>query len=331
MSTELLRPPVHLTPAEALRLSQQAPAVLEKHASWSLPWPLSLVFTSDSPEKWAIYENLILSCLRTGDDKSAQECLDKLKARFGEGNQRVMGLVGLYHEAIANDNKELKVVLKSYEEAIAENPTNMIIRKRHIALLKSVGEVAGATAALVDLLDVVPVDAEAWTEISDLYFQQGLYTQAAFSLEEALLITPNAWNIHAKLGEVIYTSTLALSNNDDSKRKGFARSIKSFCRSVELCDDYLRSNYGLKLATSKLIHLLPSSGASLDVRKNADDNELPIPPLKTVQKLNELATSKLAEIVRRYSTKDENWSGYEEAEIIASRELLNRDVEKTIR
>ena len=58
---------------------------------------------------------------------------------------------------------------------------------------------------------------------------------------------------------------------------------------------------------------------------------MPIPSLKTVQTLNELATSKLAEIVRKYSTKDDNWSGYEEAEVIAARELLNRDVEKTIR
>ena len=73
----------------------------------------------------------MLSCLRTGDDKSAQECLEKLKARFGEGNERVMGLVGLYHEAIANDNKGLKTVLKSYEEAITENPTNMVSSLRN--------------------------------------------------------------------------------------------------------------------------------------------------------------------------------------------------------
>ena len=52
-----------------------------------------------------------------------------------------------------------------------------------------------AIAALVELLDSSPTDAEAWSELSDLYHSQGLYQQAIFSLEEVLLITPNAWNV----------------------------------------------------------------------------------------------------------------------------------------
>lgn len=47
----------------------------------------------------------------------------------------------------------------------------------------------------MQLLDNSPTDAEAWSELSDLYLQQGLYAQAIFSLEEVLLITPNAWNV----------------------------------------------------------------------------------------------------------------------------------------
>lgn len=70
-----------------------------------------------------------------------------------------------------------------------------IIRKRHIALLQSLGRLDGAIAALVDLLDVVPVDAEAWSQLAGLYFVQSHYTQAIYSLEEVLLVTPNAWNV----------------------------------------------------------------------------------------------------------------------------------------
>lgn len=128
MSIDLvLRPPAHLTAPDALHISQQAPEVIKKStSSFSLPWPLSLFTTSDAPEKWVSYENLFYSCLRTGDNKSAYACLEKLKARFGEGNERVMGLVGLYHEATAPDEKALETVLKSYEEAITENPTNLV-------------------------------------------------------------------------------------------------------------------------------------------------------------------------------------------------------------
>ena len=53
--------------------------------------------------------------------------------------------------------------------------------------------------ALVELVDASPTDAEAWSELSDLYFRQGLHQQAIFSLEEVLLITPNAWNVSHKV------------------------------------------------------------------------------------------------------------------------------------
>ncbi len=54
---------------------------------------------------------------------------------------------------------------------------------------------ADATEALAGYLESSPTDAEAWAELSDLYQSQGMSTQAIFSLEEALLIVPNAWNV----------------------------------------------------------------------------------------------------------------------------------------
>lgn len=35
--------------------------------------------------------------------------------------------------------------------------------------------------------------------------------------------------------------------DEATSRKYLAESLKRFCRSVELCDDYLRGYYGLKL------------------------------------------------------------------------------------
>lgn len=67
--------------------------------------------------------------------------------------------------------------------------------KRRIALLRSLNRPADSIAALIQFLDAVPTDAEAWCELADLYQSQGLGSQAIFSLEEALLIAPNAWNV----------------------------------------------------------------------------------------------------------------------------------------
>jgi hypothetical protein len=47
--------------------------------------------------------------------------------------------------------------------------------------------------------------------------------------------------------------------------------------------------------------------------------------LTTVQKLNQLATAKLSEIVRKSSARDKAGYGYGQAEVIAARELLDRD------
>jgi ER membrane protein complex subunit 2 len=99
----------------------------------------------------------------------------------------------------------------------------------------------------VELLDLTPTDAEAWAELSDLYFTQQAYSQAIFALEEVLLITPNAWNIHARLGELLYISSDGANPADGTQLKQLSESVRRFCRSIELCDNYLRGFYGLKI------------------------------------------------------------------------------------
>jgi hypothetical protein len=51
-----------------------------------------------------------------------------------------------------------------------------------------------------------------------------------------------------------------------------------------------------------------------------DDDEVPAPQAATVRKLEELATKKLGEIVRNAGAGK---TGYDAAEVVAARELLN--------
>lgn len=74
--------------------------------------------------------------------------------------------------------------------------------KRRVALLRSLNRPTEAITALIQLLDAVPTDAEGWCELADLYQSQGLGAQAIFSLEEALLIAPNSWNVWLHLSAV---------------------------------------------------------------------------------------------------------------------------------
>ena len=126
MSSDLTRPQVNLSLPDAFHTSQQAPNLLRKLSPWTFPWPLSLLLNTDSPENWTIYENLFYSCLRTGDNRSANICLSRMKDRFGITNERVMGMMALYHEALAPNDELLEGYLREYEEAIEFKPTNMV-------------------------------------------------------------------------------------------------------------------------------------------------------------------------------------------------------------
>ncbi len=57
---------------------------------------------------------------------NAQNCLDRLGARFGDTNERVMGLHGLCQEAAADGNAGLEEVLQRYNGVLNVTPENMV-------------------------------------------------------------------------------------------------------------------------------------------------------------------------------------------------------------
>ena len=113
--------------SEALSLSQRTAQYLQKHASTGTStFPIPTLSYSESTDTWLMYEKLCLSCLRTGDDKAAFNCLEKLVDRFGATNERVMGLRGIYQEAVAKDDTALERVLKEYNDVLGENTINIV-------------------------------------------------------------------------------------------------------------------------------------------------------------------------------------------------------------
>jgi hypothetical protein len=127
MSSSLLHPPAHLPPSVALQLSQQAPELLRSTPSVIASYSISSLWSeAETPELWTTYENLMMSCLRTGDEQSAHLCLERLTERFGAENERLMALRGLFQEAIANDDAALKQVLEEYEAILLKDSANMV-------------------------------------------------------------------------------------------------------------------------------------------------------------------------------------------------------------
>lgn len=112
--------------SDALQSAQRAPELLERYSGLTKSSSVPFISTAESSEIWAAYEKLIYSCLRIGDDSSAQSCVERLTKRFGESNERVMGLYGMFQEAVADDDAALADVLKEYGRILAEDPTNMV-------------------------------------------------------------------------------------------------------------------------------------------------------------------------------------------------------------
>ncbi|KAK1069749.1 Inositol phosphatase SIW14 [Friedmanniomyces endolithicus] len=329
MPAPYLTAPISADPRLALSLAAQAPTFTTSQASswWSsLPYPLTLFLNTESQEKWTSYENLFLACLRTGDFTTAYTCLEALIARFGKTNDHILALQGLYQEATAQNTGELEEVMKAYDEVLKDDPTIFSVRKRRAALLRSVGKAAEAIADLTVLVDASPTDAEAWAELADLYLGQGGLEQAVYCLEEVLLVMPNAWNMHARLGEVVHMSAQKMEGGD--QMKALAESMRRFCRSIELCDGYLRGYYGLRVTTGTLLEALQSTKKGQTTASDPLAGDLAPPSVATVKKLNELATAKLAEIVRRGTAGEKGWDGYSEAELKAAKDLIDRDTQR---
>lgn len=53
-------------------------------------------------------------------------CLEKLIERFGATNERVIGLRGLYQEAVAKDNAALEKILREYDQVLEEDSANTV-------------------------------------------------------------------------------------------------------------------------------------------------------------------------------------------------------------
>lgn len=65
--------------------------------------------------------------------------------------------------------------------------------------------------------------------------------------------------------------------------------------------------------------------------KPADPEDFSIPETTTIERLNEKATQKLSEIVRRSTAKENGWRGYEESEVMEVQDLLSMEVATYVR
>lgn len=127
MSPQLTQLYGNVSHADALKIAQQAPTILRQNPRAFSTAPFASLFSAtETADLWIIYENLLLSCLRVGDDESANRCLERLVLRFGDENEKIMALKGLVKETTAKDDAALENVLAEYDVMLEDNPANIV-------------------------------------------------------------------------------------------------------------------------------------------------------------------------------------------------------------
>ncbi|KAI9146227.1 hypothetical protein BKA69DRAFT_1043637 [Paraphysoderma sedebokerense] len=262
------------------------PTLVSQCAEVVLKHPSSL-----GDEYWSIIEQYIYACLDLGKFHDAENYIRKLQNKFSKTSTRVLKLEGTFYEAKGAYEKANEI----YNEILKNDKNNIAIYKRKIALLKSQNDIQGAINLLVQYVDYFPNDAESWLELADLYLSLNMYQQAAFSVEEAILLLPFNHLLHVKYGEILYT----MGGADNIRI-----ALKSFCRSLELCTDFLKGLYGVKMC----IKFLSSTESSSSGSASTDLSELDRMITKRLHKVYEhsLSTVSTSEGKVKREGKDDN-------------------------
>ena len=187
-------------------------------------------------ELWVLYEQVCLAALDCCRIDLAEECLIALHKQFPRSN-RVNKLQGMYHEA----RRDYEKAESLYNTMLKDDPSNLIIRKRLIAMKKSQNKYEETIEELNLYLRDYMADQEAWMELSELYIHQQEFSKAAFCMEEMILSHPHNHLYHQRYAAIQFTI-----GTPDSMEKA----TKYYAQALKLDPSNMRAMYGLFLSSS---------------------------------------------------------------------------------
>ncbi|KAI9347933.1 hypothetical protein DFJ73DRAFT_835875 [Zopfochytrium polystomum] len=291
---------LHYDPSEVLELGE---AILARHQS---------ALRSDL-ERFSLYEQLFIAALDVDDLKKARLFLDKITRRFPQPkgsattsspaspasapasatssdskpiSARLQRLVGMLAEAEGDFTKAIKI----YEAVLQQDEAAASVRKRLVAVHVARGDRTQAIELLVNYLDHFMQDAEGWTQLAELYMAEGMFQQAAFCIEELLLLKPASHLVQLRYADLLKT----MGGKDPL-------ALKYYCAALEVASDNVRALYGIRLLCKDLLekekaktstHGGSATSAKLTKRGEPDDGTVP-PTLEVLQALYDLAGKRL--------------------------------------
>lgn len=150
---------------------------------------------------WSIKEQRCLAFIDSFDFEGAQKHISEFEDKFGKSSKRVRRLKAMMLEAQGEYGQAKEI----YQKMLEENPSNMLVQKRIISMLKAQGMIGATIAALVKYLETYESDTAAWKQLADLYISVQRFEEARFCTAELLLATPAQSHVFVRYAEIFYT------------------------------------------------------------------------------------------------------------------------------
>ena len=233
---------------------------------------------SSGEDTWNVREQMVNSLLDMGGTdelKAARGHIEVLEKQFPDSS-RVQKLKGLAFEAEGQFDKAQEL----YEAMLQKNHANLAVMKRMVACKKAKKEKIEAVKYLLSITTNFSGDLETWFELADLYIEFRNFTQAAFCLEEIILIDPAKSHYHNKLADIYYTlgtpSKPSASAHQADVKKHLLLARKHYSLSLTLQNSKInrKAVYGVKYASAALKPILIASTSKDDETETEVNNKM---------------------------------------------------------
>ncbi|KXZ47288.1 hypothetical protein GPECTOR_36g15 [Gonium pectorale] len=151
-------------------------------------------------ELWTVHEQVAIAALDSHALPFAASVVRAINRRFPD-SVRAKRLQGMYFEAAGDYGRAEDV----YRDILVGDNTNETALKRLVALQRSQGDTPAAIDAMKKYLDVFSNDKDAWEELADMYLEVLNYRQAAFCMEELLMLSPHNSSFYVRYADILYT------------------------------------------------------------------------------------------------------------------------------
>ncbi|CAD6977341.1 unnamed protein product [Tilletia controversa] len=250
---------------------------------------------------WPVLEQLASAAIDLGRWDLAEICIERLGVRFEESAR-----VGVLQGMLLEGKGEFGKALELYDGLLQKDETNLLVLKRRIALLASLprtdkrGGPQKAIQALLEFIDTVYADTEAWLQLASLYAAEDMLPQSLYAIEELLLLSPQNSFYVLQYAETLYSvGTPAY----------ISRAWREYLRVIEMCPQeagkgveserragpWVRALWGLKACSAYFLSNPTSS--TISKRKGQDDSEadesVSPPPPSEIKAIDTLATELL--------------------------------------